>query len=200
MMLSRTHHVSMTHQIEVTKIKDGWMAVEPGVSQFVYLRLADTLKRTQKMLADDKSSATGWHFTDDFMQAAADLARRRAALKAEQSAIAQATDRLIKDLAVLDLPGGDIAAALGISAERVSQILYDGEWLHDGGDAFSEINLVKLKLEDGWKVGRVRGPLPDSIPWAGRIFDRTGMGSSVGEQEMRWTYLLRRPVTAGRSV
>ncbi|MFJ3491022.1 hypothetical protein [Leifsonia aquatica] len=190
----------MSQEIEVTKIKDGWTAVEPGAAQFVYQRLADTLKRAQKMLADGKSAATGWHYTDDYMQAAAALARRRAALKAEQAAIAQATDELIQDLAVRDLPGGDIAAALGISAERVSQILYNGEWLHDGGDAFREINLVKLKLEEGWKVGRVRGPLPDSIPWAGRMFDRTGMGSSVGEQDVRWTYLLRRPVTAGRAM
>lgn len=182
------------HQIRVSQWNDGWFAEVDGEHQFVKRRLTDVVRQAGRLIgeatAPGASPSSQWIFTDDFMAEALAVAQDRALLAKEEAAVAARTNVMIVTLAENGLTNGDIAAVLGITPARVSQLVQDtAEWLWGANSPAGELHYVKLKLGNGWRAGRGRGPVPDSIEFAGRTYIRNGFASSANGQPWKHTYL-----------
>lgn len=181
----------MNSLIEVRQYGDGWEVVEPGRARYGYRRLADAIRRAGQMIEDPRSEAKDWRFVDEFMTGATEVAHERARIAEADAAIVRRTEQQIVTLALNGLSNGDIAAALGITPARVSQLVKESaEWLWGEDDPSGEIQYVKLLLNRGWRAGRGRGPLPDKLIFAGQVFVPTGGAGAVEGRPWRHTYVL----------
>ena len=182
------------HTIQVSKWDEGWFVAVDDQERFVSGRLVDVIRRAGRIVGNatplGESHAATWKFTDDFMAEARAVAEARRELANEEARVARRTNDAIITLAKNGLTNGDIAAVLGLTPSRVSQIVMDtAEWLWGVGAPNAEIEHVKLLFGNGWRMGRGRGPLPPEIEFGGETYVPTGLASSVGNQPMKHTYV-----------
>ncbi|WP_426624440.1 hypothetical protein ACPPVW_18100 [Leifsonia sp. McL0607] len=180
----------MSDIVQISQEPHGWQVELPGQAQFGYVRLADARRRAEQLIDRPGWSAVRWEYSDDFMQEAAELFKRRQAWKLEQAAIAEQTATVIQNLALQGLAIGDIAAAVGVTRERVGQLVDDlAEEMWGEGDPNQRLQFVRLILERGWKNIRGYGPPPPEITWAGRRFVPNGVASGAMGQPLRHSYV-----------
>lgn len=184
------------NKVQLTQWNEEWLVDVDGQDRFVYKRLTDAIRRANDVISQSTPArqfpTVSWEFTDGFMKEALAIAQERADLARREKEMAGKTNEAIVKLAKEGLSNNDIAAVLGITSARVSQIVQDtAEWLWGADDPNGELQLVKLRFGKGWRAGKGRGPLPPTLEYGGETFVPSGGATAIGGQPWKHTYVPR---------